>query len=248
FTLLDLFSYNEKHNEANGENGRDGANDNNSWNCGWEGVTDDPDINQLRRRLIKNSAAILLMSRGVPLIHMGDEIGHTKEGNNNTYCQDNALNWFNWAQVAENNDIFQFFKHCIAFRKAHPILRKPDFPQHKDAAGSGFPEISWHGLDSWNPDWADYNRTMAFMLCGRHVTPTDDDIYVGMNMHWESHIFELPRLRDGAKWHVFANTSLPAPNDICPPGQEIILADQTSFLIGARSIFILVGRIPRENL
>ncbi len=242
FSLMDLFSYNEKHNEANGEHNQDGTNENYGWNCGAEGPTGDPDINQLRRQLIKNSIAILMVSRGIPLIQMGDEVGHTKNGNNNTYCQDNALNWLNWSQKEQNEDIFRFFKYCIAFRKAHPILRKPHFPQRYDVVGSGFPEISWHSLQSWDPDWSEHGRTIAFMLCGKHTTPQDDDIYVGLNMHWESHIFELPRLRDNAKWHVFANSSMLAPQDIFQPGEEMILENQTHFLIGARAVFILVGR------
>jgi isoamylase len=111
--------------------------------------------------------------------------------------------------------------------------------------GSGFPEISWHGLQSWDVDWSDHNRTIAFMLCGQHVSPHDDDIYVGLNMHWESHMFELPRLRDNAKWHVFANTSMSSPEDIYNPGEEKLLENQLHFLIGARSMFILVGRTQK---
>jgi isoamylase len=112
--------------------------------------------------------------------------------------------------------------------------------------GSGFPEISWHGLQSWDVDWSDHNRTIAFMLCGQHVSPHDDDIYVGLNMHWESHMFELPRLRGNAKWHVFANTSMSTPEDIYSPGEEKLLENQLHFLIGARSMFILVGRTQKN--
>ncbi len=120
---MDLVSYNEKHNWANGENNNDGGNDNDSWNCGWEGPTDDPGINALRRRQIKNAVSMLMVSQGVPMILMGDEVGRTQQGNNNTYCQDNELNWLDWTLLESNADLFRFFKHVIAFRHAHPVLR-----------------------------------------------------------------------------------------------------------------------------
>jgi glycogen operon protein len=145
FTLMDLVSYNEKHNHANGENNNDGANDNDSWNCGWEGETDNPGINALRRRQIKNAVALLMMSQGVPMILMGDEIGRTQNGNNNTYCHDNQLNWLDWKLLDTNQDLFRFFKHCIAFRKAHPVLRNPNHFENRDYVGSGYADITWHG-------------------------------------------------------------------------------------------------------
>lgn len=251
FTLADLFAYNDKHNIANGENNRDGANDNYSWNCGWEGPTADVQINNLRRRLAKNAVAILMMSQGVPMILMGDEMGHTKYGNNNTYCHDNELNWLNWERLAENADLFRFFKQCIAFRKAHPILRnRVHFRQdggvnNGHAATDGRSPISWHGVEAWNPDWAYHSRTLAMMLCGRQLQPgavTDDYLYLAMNMHWESHQFELPRLPVGLKWRVFANTSMPPPEDVHELGREPLLGDQRHFMVGARSVVILVGR------
>lgn len=243
FTLHDLFSYNEKHNEANGEHNRDGANDNYSWNCGHEGPSSDPAINILRRRLMKNAATILMISQGVPMITMGDELGHTKRGNNNTYCQDNELNWLNWRRLDQNSDLFRFFQLAIAFRKAHPVLRGRDHFQHRDRVDSGYPDVSWHGLEAWNPDWSDHSRTLGMMFCGKHAAEgADDYIYVAMNAHWESHWFDLPRLPAGLRWHVFANTSMPAPEDIYPPGAEPLLNDQTRFLVGNRSVVVLVGR------
>ncbi|MEM7110986.1 MAG: glycogen debranching protein GlgX [Chloroflexota bacterium] len=245
FSLADLFSYDEKHNRANGEQNRDGANDNYSWNCGHEGPTDDPEINQLRRQMIKNGVAILLMSQGVPLILMGDEVGHSKDGNNNTYCQDNELNWFNWDLVKQNHDLFRFFKGCIAFRHAHPILRNRVHFTHQDAVGSGYPDISWHSEVAWQANWQDYARTLAFMLCGQHAHEgyqPDDYIYVGMNMHWESHTFELPRLPVGLRWYIFANTSALPPYDIYEIGEEPLIQDQNRFMMGPRSVIILVGK------
>jgi isoamylase len=245
FSLNDLFSYNEKHNQANGEENRDGANDNYSWNCGWEGGTNDAKINSLRLKLMKNSIALLMVSRGIPMIYMGDEIAHTKYGNNNTYCQDNELNWFNWSQLEENQDLFRFFQQCIAFRKVHPVLRSDKFPQHKDSVNSGFPDLSWHGVESWNPEWGTHSLTLAFLLCGQHAKPVDDDIYVGMNMHWEPHTFELPRLRKNDMWHRFVDSNCTSDQAIAEVGQEPLLKDQKTYLVGARSIIILVGRSPR---
>src|SRR5262249_42453887 len=121
FTLYDLVSYNQKHNEANGENNRDGSNDNDSWNCGWEGTTDNPAINRLRRRQIRNAVALLLVSQGVPMLLMGDEVGRTQGGNNNAYCHDNGITWLDWGLRQANADLFRFVKHCLAFRKAHPV-------------------------------------------------------------------------------------------------------------------------------
>jgi isoamylase len=245
FTLADLFSYNEKHNWANGENNRDGHSPNYSWNCGWEGETSDPAINQLRRQLMKSAMAILMVSQGIPMILMGDEIGHTRYGNNNAYCQDNDLNWLDWRRVEENDDLFRFVKNIIAFRQAHPSLRRRSHFRHQDYVGSGYADISWHGVEAWNADWSYHSRTLAFMLCGKHAqqgTAQDDYLYVAMNMHWESHHFELPNLPGRRRWRVFANTGMPSPQDICEPGQEILLQQQESFLVGARSVVILVGR------
>jgi glycogen operon protein len=245
FTLADLVSYNGKHNEANGENNNDGANDNHSWNCGWEGPTDDPEINALRCRQMKNAVAMLVVSQGVPMILMGDEVGRTQYGNNNAYCHDNELNWLDWTLLESNADLFRFFKNCAAFRNNHPVLRGNMHFRNEDYVGSGYSDISWHGTKAWEPDWSDYSRTLAFMLCGKHArsgTQEDDYIYVAMNMHWENHLFELPGLPEGMNWYVFANTGVASPEDIWEPGAEPLLTDQRQFFIGARAVVILVGR------
>lgn len=245
FTLMDLVSYNWKHNEANGENNNDGTNDNDSWNCGWEGPTDDFSINALRHRQIKNAVAMLMVSQGVPMILMGDEIGRTQKGNNNTYCHDNELNWLDWTLLETHADLFQFFKHCIAFRKAHPVLRNWSHFQNVDYVGSGYADITWHGTQAWNADWSASSRTLAFMLCGKHAkggTMKDNFIYVAMNMHWEAHWFESPGLPEGIKWHVFANTGAIPPEDSWEPGKEPVLENQDGLLIGDRSLAILVGK------
>lgn len=245
FTLMDLVSYNSKHNEANGENNMDGSNDNDSWNCGVEGATDDPEINALRQRQVKNAVAMLMVSQGVPMILMGDEVGRTQFGNNNTYCHDNELNWLDWKLLQSNADLFRFFKNCIAFRKAHPVLRNRYHFQNRDYVGSGYPDISWHGTKAWYADWAPYSRTIAFLLCGKHAkegTVPDNFIYVAMNMHWESHWFEIPGLPEGMQWQVFANTGAAAPADICPPGSEVVLENQQGLMMRDRSVAILVGQ------
>ncbi len=245
FTLNDLVSYNDKHNEANGEGGGDGANDNNSWNCGWEGVTTDAGVNALRRKQMKNAVAMLMVSQGVPMILMGDEVGRTQLGNNNTYCQDNLLNWFNWDDGERNSDQYRFFKHCIHFRRQHSVFRNRWHLSNRDYVGSGYADITWHGTKAWNADWGGMSRVIAFMLCGKHAqggTERDNYIYVAINMHWESLPFELPSLPDGMRWHVFANTSMPSPHDICEPGQELLLEDQHSIFAGDRSVIILVGK------
>jgi glycogen operon protein len=245
FTLADLVSYNQKHNEANGENNNDGANDNESWNCGWEGPTDQPEVIRLRHQQIKNAMAILMTSQGVPMILMGDEMGRTQHGNNNTYCQDNELNWMDWAALKTNQALFRFSKRCIAFRWAHPVLRNRFHLQNRDYVGSGYADISWHGVEAWCPDWSEDSRSIAYMLCGKHANngATEDDyVYVAMNMHWETHVFQLPELPQGMEWHVFANTSVSPPEDIWEPGREPVLSDQRQFLMGAHSVAILVGK------
>jgi isoamylase len=245
FTLNDLVSYNDKHNDANGEGGNDGGNDNDSWNSGWEGPTDDPGINALRTKQMKNAALMLMTSQGVPMILMGDEVARTQMGNNNTYCQDNILNWFNWEDVERNQDQFRFFKNSIAFRHAHPVFRNRWHLRNEDYVGSGYPDISWHGTQAWQPDWGSSNRVIAFMLCGKHAlggTEKDNYIYVAFNMHWDGLEFELPGLPDDMKWHVFANTAMPAPDDICEPGKEVLLETQDRFIIGDRTAVVLVGK------
>jgi isoamylase len=246
FTLYDLFAYNDKHNEANGEGNNDGGNDNDSWNCGWEGETDNPWINSLRLRLVRNAWAILMVSHGIPMVLMGDEMGRTQRGNNNTYCQDNDLNWLDWGLVEKNADLLRFARTMIAFRKSHPVLRSRYHLSNRDYMGSGYADITWHGENAWNANWSDESRALAFMLCGRHAksgTACDDYIYVAMNSYWETRSFEIPMPAPGSgKWHVAVNTGMPAPEDVFEPGSEPELGDQGHFLVPAYSVVILVAR------
>ncbi|MGF1479640.1 MAG: glycogen debranching protein GlgX [Cyanophyceae cyanobacterium] len=244
FTLADLFAYSEKHNEANGENNNDGANDNYSWNCGVEGETTDPHINALRNRQRRNAIAILMVSQGVPMLLMGDELGRSQQGNNNTYCHDNELNWLDWTLLEENADFFRFVKHRIAFRKAHAVLRNRWHFQNRDTAESGYADITWHGTRAWIADWSHSSRTLAFLLDGKHAQggSADNYIYVAMNMYAHALNFELPQLPIGLQWHVSANTGCQPPEDSWPPGHEPKLPDQQNILVGDRSTIILVGR------
>ncbi|KYC37198.1 glycogen debranching enzyme [Scytonema hofmannii PCC 7110] len=244
FTLADLVSYNGKHNEANGEYNNDGCNDNDSWNCGAEGWTEDWGILSLRQRQMKNAIAMLLVSQGVPMILMGDEMGRSQCGNNNTYCHDNEFNWLDWNLLELNANLFRFVKNCIAFRMAHPVLRNRYHFRNIDYVGSGYADITWHGTQAWNADWSEHSRTLAFMLCGKHAkggTVQDNYIYVAMNMHWETHWFEIPGLRDGMKWHVFANTGALPPEDIWEPGTEPVLENQSGMIVGDRSVAVLIS-------
>ncbi len=244
FTLKDLVSYNGKHNEANGENNCDGGNDNYSWNCGWEGPSTDPSVNRLRMKQMKNAVAILMVSQGTPMILAGDEMAKTQGGNNNAYCQDNEISWVDWALLKEHNELFEFFRKMIAFRRAHPVLRSRSHFQNRDYVGSGYADITWHGKKAWYADWSADNRCLAFMLCGEHAksgTVKDSTIYVAMNMHWQMHGFELPKLPVHMGWTVFANTDAPVPHDIWEVGQEKKLQDQHEFLVGPRSVVILTA-------
>jgi glycogen operon protein len=243
FCLADLVSYNEKHNEANEEDNRDGANDNNSWNCGSEGTTTDESILALRARQMKNAVAMLMTSQGVPMILMGDEVGQSKGGNNNTYCLDDETNWLDWSLARRNAEHHRFVRNMIAFRRAHPALRGRDHLRNADYVGSGYADISWHGTRAWQPDPS--GRVLAFMLDGHHAkggTASDDFIYVAMNMYWETLSFELPQLPGDTRWRVFANTGMPAPEDAFEVGKEPEVSNPGSFLIGGRSVVILVGR------
>ena len=172
-------------------------------------------------------------------------MGHTQHGNNNAYCHDSELTWLDWTLLKTNAALFRFVKNCIAFRLAHPALRSREFYRNEDYMGSGYPDISWHGVEAWNPDWSDDTHTLAFLLCGKHAkvgAVQDDFIYVAMNMHWEAHGFELPQLPRHMKWHIFANTWMASPDDVWEPGTEPALEEQSWIMVGERSVVILVGR------
>lgn len=204
FTLYDLYSYNEKHNEKNGWNNTDGDNNGHSWNCGAEGETDDPNVNGLRRRLIKNAFAALLCSRGPAMFFAGDEFCNTQFGNNNAYCQDNIISWLDWSRLEEFKEIHDFVRHMIQFRKEHPILRKMTKP-----SSCQFPEISVHNGTPFNASTDYKTNLIGIMYAGRNEEDTEDDIvFYCMNAYWEPLVMQLPVLPNGKHWHVDTNTNV----------------------------------------
>lgn len=203
FTLYDLYSYTEKHNEKNGWNNTDGDNNGHSWNCGAEGETDDPNVNGLRRRLIKNAFAALLCSRGPAMFFAGDEFCNTQFGNNNAYCQDNIISWLDWSRLEEFKEIHDFVRHMIQFRKEHPILRKMTKP-----SSCQFPEISVHNGTPFNASTDYKTKLIGIMYAGRNEEDTEDDIvFYCMNAYWEPLVMQLPVLPNGKHWHVDTNTN-----------------------------------------
>lgn len=200
FTLYDLYSYNYKHNEANGWGNTDGESNNRSWNCGWEGETDDPEILKLRYRLIRNAAATLLCSRGTPMFFAGDEFCNTSFGNNNPYCQDNIISWLDWKLLEKNKGMFDFFKNMIAFRKNHEVVRR-ETPE----CTLRLPNVSMHGIKPWEADFSSSSRVIGVMFAG-NVGRHDEIVYIGINAYWEDMLMELPDLGNRYKWHLVVNT------------------------------------------
>jgi len=235
FTLYDMVSYNEKHNEANGEANCDGANDNNSWNCGAEGIVADKDINALRRRQVKNAAALLLLSRGVPMLLAGDEFCNTQGGNNNAYCQDNTISWLDWTGLDKNHDVFEFFQRMIAFRKEHPVLRRTQF--YTGVNSSGYPELSFHGQEAWKFDATHPFHTFGFMYAETvedHGAVRDCFIYCGTNTYWEERVMELPVIPPTMSWYKVAYSA-----EVITDENPLV---DTSVTLAPRSLMVLVGR------
>lgn len=238
FTLNDLVSYNSKHNEANGEDNRDGTNENWSWNCGIEGETGVEAILALRERQIKNCATILLLSQGVPMILAGDEVRRTQRGNNNAYCQNNEISWFDWALLDKHEGMFRFFKHLIAFRKKYSTLRRGRFFTGR-LSEYGMRDIEWHGCHLFHPNWHDpTSRVLAFTIWGLWL---DDDIHVMLNMEEAARAFELPPLHE-RQWFKVIDTALPSPVDIVEPGQAMLVPGTLCHVEG-HSVVVLISRV-----
>lgn len=243
FTLYDLVSYNEKHNKDNGENNNDGTNDNNSWNCGFEGETNDVSINELRKKQIKNAITILLMSRGIPMILCGDEFCNTQFGNNNAYCQDNEISWLNWDNLKVYDDIYNYFKAMIQFRKSHPVLKNCNYDMINNS--TGYPELSWHSEKPWSFNVSNDNLSLALMYVEdkeKYKVEEDTFIYMAINMHWEMHVYELPVIPEDKKWYIFCNTSCEYGKDIFDEKIRIPIEDQNHIVVNPRSIIILLGK------
>jgi glycogen operon protein len=222
FTLNDLVSYNQKHNEANGEDNRDGSNDNYSWNCGVEGSTPDPEIEALRLKQLKNFFTILFVSQGTPMILMGDEVRHTQLGNNNAYCQDNELSWFDWSALDKQADLLRFVRCLIHGSQKLALLQRERLLDV--TPGSQQPNLVWHGTALEQPDWSPESRCLAFTL---YHPQANEHLHVILNAHWELLTFELPDLQDGKFWRRIIDTSLSSPDDYCvlevaPPVKENI--------------------------
>ena len=192
FSLYDLYAYDRKHNEANGEDNKDGEDYNYSWNCSVEGETPKKKVNALRARLRKNALSTVMLSQSVPMLFMGDEFGHTKQGNNNAYCQDNELSWINWRLNKEKKEQLSFVKDLIAFRKANGILAGGRSLRGSDWKNTGMPDVSYHGVQLWQPDYAPYSRTVSVLFGGAYGEPVQEDLYLLFNMHWEELQFALP--------------------------------------------------------
>ena len=212
FTLHDLTSYNEKHNEGNGENNRDGNNNVLSWNCGTEGETDDPEILALRRRQAKNFMAILLLSQGIPMLSAGDEVLRTQHGNNNVWCQNNELGWFDWRLTGSNSDMLRFTRLMIAFRKRHPCLMHTRFLNGMERDGHWFPDITWHSERLNQPLWEDPDARLLASTLGA-VDAWEEDLFVVMNMQANKLVMPLPRLAEGG-WYLAIDTAGESPLDI----------------------------------
>lgn len=237
FTLYDLYAYNDKHNEANGWNNTDGANDNRSWNCGAEGETDDPEVLSLRRRMIRNACAVLMCSRGTPMFLAGDEFGNTKFGNNNSYCQDNITSWLDWRMLEKNKDLFEFFKFMIAFRKKHPVIHK-----QLPTSVCGMDPIHTHNLNVEETDIPRDARTFCVSFAGYDKEKGKDDlIYVAVNTFWEDVTITLPNLHGRGAWHLSVNTYGDGNGHYCyPEGQEVRI--DRSFVMRPRSVAVFTGR------
>lgn len=211
FTLADLVAYDRKHNEANGEENRDGETYNVSWNCGAEGKTRKKSILDLRWKQMRNAMLMLLTAQGTPMIVSGDEFGFSHGGNNNPYCQDNSVCWLNWKLTELNREFLAFVREAIAFRKSHPVLHRPEEPTMMDYIACGYPDLSFHGEEAWKLDADNLSRQAGLMYCGCYakVDRRNDDhfLYLAYNMHWEEHDFALPALPPGMKWAKVLDTA-----------------------------------------
>ena len=246
FTLMDLVSYDRKHNEANGEDNRDGSDYNYSWNCGAEGPSRKKAITSLRLSQRKNALSFLMLSQATPLLMAGDEFGHSTGGNNNAYCQDNKVNWINWKYDKAGQELLEFTKQLIAFRRQHPILHTKKMLRVMDYASKGYPDISYHGEQAWYAQFENYNRHLGVMYCGLYEEKPDgtldDFIYIAYNMHWITHEFALPILPKDYEWEIAYGTRNLAEEKhagelLFDEGEE-----QKKVTVAPRSVLVLVGK------
>ncbi len=235
FRLLDLVSYERKHNEENGENNADGMDYNCSWNCGVEGKSRKKSVQELRLRQMKNAITILFMSRGTPLLYSGDEFANTQEGNNNPYCQDNEIAWIKWNHTTMGRELLDYTKYMIGMRKTHGILRNRTLLHGVEKLPCGFPDVSFHGREAWRPDTSPASRCVGIMYCGFYGAEKDREdeyfFYIAVNMHWQVSYMGLPKLPKGKCWAYRASTGKEIPEieedassqEICVPPRTIVL-------------------------
>ena len=251
FTLMDLVSYEQKHNEENGERNQDGSSQNYSWNCGVEGPVRKKKVTELRRQQLRNSFLLLFLSQGTPLFMAGDEFGNSQKGNNNAYCQDNEISWLNWNQTRTNGDLLEFVKAVIAFRKAHPVFHGKREPRLMDYEACGFPDVSYHGVKAWAPEFDPFRRQLGILYCGsygKRPDGTEDDyFFVAYNMHWEPHGFAMPHLPKGMTWHVAFDTGDREHNGYFEPGKEPEAENQKQLMAPARTILVMIGKMKASK-
>jgi glycogen operon protein len=233
FTLADLVSYAQKHNQANGEYGADGDDHNFSANHGCEGATDDPVIGALRARQVYNFATLLVLAHGVPMLLAGDEMARTQGGNNNAWCQDNATSWLDWTRLAANRELFDFFRNLIAFRKRYSLLR----PRHFEGEESGERRLTWHGSRLHHPDWSADSHALGMHLQG---APEEAEVYLIASAALDDADFDLPGPDPQRPWRRFVDTTLADGRASCPPGEEAPLPGQTHYRVRGRSVVVLV--------
>lgn len=237
FTLNDLVSYDARHNEANGERNQDGPQYNYSWNCGVEGPTRKKSILAFRKKQVYNAIFLLMMAQGTPCILAGDEFGNSQKGNNNVYCQDNELSWLDWGKLKNHQELFEYVKTLIAFRKLHPVLHREEPLLGMDKTACGIPDVSYHGESAWVTPGDISSRQLGVLYCGAEVE--DVDCFIAYNMHWENHMFALPQLKENKKWYLILDTT-----DAIV--KEEILEEQKCIHLRPRSIALLIGKGVEE--
>jgi glycogen operon protein len=246
FTLKDLVSYNHKHNEHNGEDNRDGGDNNNSYNYGCEGPEKDPVLETIRLRQLKNFFATLMVSLGTPMILGGDEMARTQQGNNNAYCQDNGISWYDWSLLEQNRELFRFVKEMIAFRLRHPGFMRPEFYTGHDGNYNAIPDISWYDEKGESPDWEKLGCCIAMRIDGSKAEISadrdDNDFFIMFNAGLDPAVFKVSEPGQGRIWVRAVDTSMVSPEDILPPGEEKSLLQQTRYTVRARSMAVLLSK------
>jgi glycogen operon protein len=246
FTLRDLVSYQGKHNDENGEDNRDGGDNNNSANYGVEGPADNQTIEMIRERQLKNFIATMMISQGTPMILGGDEFGRTQSGNNNAYCQDNEISWYDWTLQEKNAGLFRFVKEIIAFRLRHHGFMRPEFYTGRDGNYNAIPDISWFDENGDAPDWEKNEPCLALRMDGSRADimadRDDNDFFIMFNSGERELAFSVAEPPEGKDWFLAVDTGLPSPEDILLPGYEKPLADAETYPIKGRSLVILLSK------